>query len=141
MKLTYILPIAIGGGALLYFLSKAQAGKSIAVNFKGIKTKGKDIFATFILQNSSSTQVTVNSIFGDVYVNGQVLANVSNADTFTINGNDEATYTVKLTPNYLSIAQIVFNMLSFKQQFKVQFIGKINSSGAIITVNQTIFQR
>lgn len=141
MKLTTIIPIGIGAGAILYYLSKAQAGKNIAVNFKGIKQKGKDIFATFILQNSSSTKATVNSIFGEILVNGQTLANVSNADTFTINGNDEATYTVKLTPNYISIAQIVLNMLSFKQQIKVQFVGKINSSGAIITVNQTIFQR
>ena len=77
-----ILPILLGG-ALVFFASKAQAGKNIKAYLKGVKFTGKfpqKAYITFRLVNGSSSSVTIDSIVGEVYVNGKMFGDINNVE-------------------------------------------------------------
>lgn len=142
MKATYLIPIAAAGAVVLYFMSKAQAGKNIKVYLNNLKFSGGKIlpnaFLEFRVLNGSSTAVTIDSLIGEVFVNGKFFASVSNTDRFTVPANAETFYTVKLTPAGLNLIGIVFSLLKSRQSIIVEFNGTINSTGALIPVQQKI---
>lgn len=141
MKATYLLPIA-AGAAVLYFMSKAQAGKNIKVYLHGLSFGGgsivPNVFLKFRLVNGTSTTVTISSIVGDVAINGKQFASVSNTKAFNIPANSETFYTVKLTPSALSSIAIVYNLLKNKQRVIAEFNGTVNSTGMLIPIQQKI---
>ena len=141
MKAMYILPIA-AGAAVLYFMSKAQAGKNIKVYLQGLKFSGggivPNIFLNFRVVNGTSTSVSIDSLVGEVFINNKFFASVSNTDKFNIPANAETYYTVKLSPSGLSTIAIVYNLIKNKQAVTVEFSGTVNSTGALIPVRQKI---
>lgn len=142
MNIKTILPFALAGGAVLYFMSKAQAGKNIKINLSGVSFSGGTIipnaFLKFRVLNGTSTGVTLNSLVGEVFVNGKFFATVSNTDKFTIPANSETYYSVKLSPSGLQMIGILYNLIKNKQRVNVEFTGTVNTSGALIPINQKI---
>ena len=135
-----LLPL-LAGGIVLFFASKAQAGKNIKAYLKGVKFSGKfpqTAFITFRIVNGASAGVVVNSIVGEVYINGKLVGDVNNVQNFTIPANSEVEYTVKLTPSSLGIIAIIYQLFTTKQKFVVEFKGTVNSTGALISIDQKI---
>ena len=142
MNIKTILPFALAGGAVLYFMSKAQAGKNIKINLSGVNFSGGNVipnaFLKFRVLNGTSTSVILNSVVGEVFVNGKFFATVSNTDRFTIPANSETYYSVKLSPSGLSMIGILYNLIKNRQTVNVEFTGTVNTSGALIPINQKI---
>lgn len=136
-----ILPL-LAGGIVLYFFSKGQAGANIKPYFKGLKVTGNafspKFFLTFRIVNVSSFGVTVNAIAGEIYVNGKLVGDVNNTETFTIPKTSEIDYTVKFEPNSIAVIQTLYRFILRGQKMKISFVGKINTTGALVPINQEI---
>lgn len=139
--------ILLGIGAVaLFFLSRARAGQALKIYFDSLqigKIKGlrvPDIFARFRIVNPSNTPLSVNSIAGDLFVNGSQFADVQQTEKIDIPGNKEIFYNVKITVNALQAVQTLISFLRQKQKVKIDFTGTVNSSGLLIPINQTIYQ-
>jgi LEA14-like dessication related protein len=139
MNYVSILPIA-AGAAILYFIGKAQTGKNLKIYLTGVKFSGggliPNIFLNFRVLNVTSNSVSIDSLVGDVTINGKFFASVSNTERFTIPANSDTYYSVKLTPSALSAISIVYNLIKNKQRVNVEFNGTVNSTGALIPINQ-----
>lgn len=130
-------------GAILYYFSKARAGQNLRVSFFGIKF-GKlrgfnlPIEAKFRLINGSNTPVTINSIVGELRVNGKQLSTVSQVQPFDVAGNSDTIYTVNVQTGAFDVINIVRDFIKRKQKLVVEFDGIVNSTGIMIPVQQTV---
>jgi LEA14-like dessication related protein len=141
MNYVSILPIA-AGAAVLYFISKAQTGKNLKIYLTGVKFSGggliPNIFLQFRVLNVTSSSVAIDSLVGEVTINGKFFASVSNTDRFVIPANSDTFYSVKLTPSTLSAISIVYNLIKNRQKVNIDFGGTVNSTGALIPINQKV---
>lgn len=141
MNAAYILPIAAGAAAL-YLISKAQTGKNLKIYLHGVKFSGggliPNIFLQFRVLNVSSNSVAIDSLVGEVYINGKFFASVSNTERFNIPANSDTFYSVKLTPSALSAISIVKNLIQNRQKVNIEFNGTVNSTGALIPLSQKV---
>lgn len=140
------LPFIIAGAGLIlfYFLSKAKAGKSLKINFYDISFGSgsgfnvPDLFVRFQIINPSSTAITIDSIVGDLYINDDNFATISNIEKFTIPAKQTILYKVKVQIGILNAVTSLYTLFKNKQKMKVTFNGNVNSSGVIIPINQTL---
>jgi hypothetical protein len=140
------IPFIIAGAGLIlfYFMSKAKAGKSLKVNFHDIlfgSSSGfniPDMYVRFQIINPSSTPITIDSIVGDVIINGNSFATISNTSKFQIPAKETILYKVKVQIGLLNVATTLYDLYRNKEKFNVTFNGSINSSGLLIPINQTI---
>ncbi|NDA63441.1 MAG: hypothetical protein EBX50_15585 [Chitinophagia bacterium] len=144
-KTVKILLTVLGIGAAWYYFSKARAGQNLRINFSGLKF-GKftglslPLQLSFNIVNGSSTPITVNSIVGEVYVNGRVLSTVNNLDRFEIPANSSTVYTTLVQTSAIDAIQVVRGLIKDKKKLTVTFKGNVNSTGMMIPVEQTIVQ-
>lgn len=140
------LPFILTGAAVLlfYFYSKGAAAKNLKVYFKDIytkKIKGQlfpAIYARFTINNGANTPLTVNSIVGDITVNGNAFSSVSSFDKYTIAANSSSVLTLKIETPVTSVAQLVYNLLTRKEKINVRFEGTVNSTGVVMPISQSI---
>lgn len=146
MNKTLKLILTVGAvGAVWYFMSKARAGRNLRVNFLNLKF-GKftglslPIELSFSIINGSNTPITVNSIVGEVYVNGRILSTVNNLDRFEIPPNSSTVYKTTVSTSGLDVINVVRGLIRDKKRIAVTFKGQVNSTGMMIPVEQTVFQ-
>jgi hypothetical protein len=136
-----LLPL-LAGGVVLYFFSKKQAGANIKVYFKGIKTTGSALspkfYLTFRIVNVSSFGVTINAIAGEVFVNNKLVGDVNNVETFTVPKTSEIDYSVKFEPNSINVIKTLYQFFLLHQKMEIMFKGTINTTGALIPVEQKV---
>ena len=144
MKKTTIFIIGAGALVLLYFMRKASAGKKIKASLFNLRTKSRgglipDIFIDFKLINPSNEILSISSITGDLLLNDNQLATVSNLNNITVQPMSERIYPVKLELTGLSVVQTVYSLIKNKGAgLKVAFNGAVNSMGFDIPINQSI---
>lgn len=145
MKMSYIIPIVVGGG-LLYYFTKGKTAKNLKIYLDGVKfgsVKGlslPDTFVRFKIINPTNNSITITSLAGDLKINNKDFASISNTEKFDIPGNKEVFYSVKITAPIISVLQTIYNYFKAKQKLKLSFDGIVNSTGVTIPINQTIFQ-
>jgi len=140
------LPFIIAGAGLIlfYFLSKAKAGKSLKINFfdisfgSGSGFNVPDLFVRFQIINPSRTPITIDSIVGDLIINNENFATISNVEKFTIPAQQTILYKVKVQIGVLNAFTTLYTLFKNKQKLKVTFNGNVNSSGIMIPINQTL---
>ena len=139
--------ILIAGAVAYYYFSFGSAAKKIKVYFQSIKfgaSKGfkiPPIFAVFRIVNPSNTDLTVNSVAGDILVNGSVLASIQNLQAFTIPARSEKFYDIKIEAPISNVLRTAYNLFTTKgKKYTVSFDGTVNAAGAAIAVNQTVVQ-
>lgn len=140
------VPFIIAGAGLLlfYFWSKAKAGKSLKINFHDISFGSSsgfnipELFVRFQIINPSSTPITIDSIVGDLYVNNDSFATISNTDKFTIPAKQTILYKVKVQIGVLNVATTFYSLIRNRKKVNITFNGNVNSSGVMIPINQTI---
>jgi LEA14-like dessication related protein len=142
----YIPFIILAAGAAVYFISKAGAAKKLRVYFKDVffgKASGfriPDIFARFRIVNPTNTDLTVDSIAGDIYFNKNLLASIQNLSKVTIPANSEIVYPIKIEASAFNIALTLYNFIKNKSKVNISFEGTVNSSGFVIPLKQLIIQ-
>jgi len=130
-------------GAILYYFSKARAGKNLNVSFFGIKfgkLRGLNlpIEAKFRLINGSNTPITINSIVGTLEITGKQLATVSQVQPFDVPANSDTIYTVLVQTSAFDAINVIRDFIKNRQKFIVSFDGIVNSTGILIPIKQTI---
>jgi LEA14-like dessication related protein len=114
-------PFLLGGGLLLYYFTKLKsASESIRVNLINLKlSRGTGLnlpTLTMIFEIVNPTNTTVNllGIVGDVYVNNEYIANVSNLDKVEIPGNNKIIYPVDIKTSVLDAIPALLNLIKNK---------------------------
>lgn len=137
--------IGLGAVAILYLLSKKQASEQLRVNLFNLKLKRKsginlpDIFLGFKIINPSDTVLSVTSIVGDLFINGNQLSTISNLQRVEIPANQSIIYEVKVETSGLSAIQTLYALWKNKSKLKVEFKGVVNSEGFVIPIDNTIY--
>jgi LEA14-like dessication related protein len=143
----YLPFVLIAGAVAYYYLSFGTAAKKIKFYFQSLKfgaSKGLNIppiFAVFRIVNPSNTTLTVDSIAGDILVNGSILASIQNLQSFTIAARSEKLYEIKIEAPISNILSTAYQLFTTRgKKFNISFDGTVNAAGAAIPVNQTVIQ-
>lgn len=136
----------VGGVALLglYFLMRGKAAKRLQIFFKDIRVgeikglKIPDIFARFRVVNPTSTPLSVDSIAGQIYLNGKLFTSVQNLNKTNIPGNTETVYEVKVSTPGISAGLAILDLIRNKKNAEFEFKGTINTTGVILPINESV---
>lgn len=145
MKNKSFIFIGLGAAVLLYILSKKSAAKNLKVYFQTIgfkKGKGLNlptVQAVFRIINPTNSTLTIDSIAGDILVNGSLLSSLSQIDKLNIPGNSESLYTVNIKTPVFNVLSTVYMLFKNKtKKLNIEFTGSVNSGGIIIPINQNV---
>jgi len=143
----YLPFVLIAGAVAYYYLSFGTAAKKIKVYFQSIKfgkSRGLSIppiFAVFRVVNPSNTTLTIDSIAGDILVNGTTLASIQNLEKFTIPARSEKFYDVKVEAPISNVLSTAYSLFTTRgKKYTISFDGTVNAAGAAIAINQTVVQ-
>jgi len=144
MKKSFLF-IGVGAAILLYLLSKKSAAKNLKVYFQTLSVKKSRGFnfptiqAVFRIVNPTSSTLTIDSIAGDINVNGKFLSSLSQTETLTIAANSETLYTINIkTPIFNALSTLVELVKARSKNIKVSFDGTVNSGGILLPISETI---
>lgn len=139
--------VLIAAAVAYYYVSFGSAAKKLKFYFQSIKfgsSKGfsiPPIYAVFRIVNPSNTTISVNSIAGDITINGSPLASIQNLEKFTVSARSERFYEVKIQAPITSILSTVYSLFTSKgKKYTLAFDGTVNAAGAAIAINQTVVQ-
>jgi LEA14-like dessication related protein len=114
-------PYLLGGGLLIYYFTKLKkASASIKVNLIDLKlSRGTGLnlptlTMKFEIINPTNTTVNVLGVVGDVYLNDQFIATVSNLDKIQIPGNDKIDYSIDVKASALDAIPAIINLIKTK---------------------------
>ena len=138
--------LLIGGAvaaAALYFWSRGKAGEKLRVYFQGITTSrsGKlipNLFVNFRIVNPTSTALSVDSIAGDIIVNGKPISAVQNLSKINIPANGQTIYPIQVYIQGFQAVMLILDFVKKRQKINVTFEGTVNSSAFVIPVKQTV---
>lgn len=144
MKKSFLF-VGVGAAILLYILSKKSAAKNLRVYFQTVtlkKAKGLNfptVQAVFRIVNPTSSALTIDSIAGDILLNGQLLSSLSQTESLSIPGQSESIYTVNIkTPIFNALTTLISLLKNKSKKINVEFTGSVNSGGIIIPLQQKV---
>lgn len=144
MKKSFLF-VGVGAAILLYILSKKSAAKNLRVYFQTVtlkKAKGLNfptVLAVFRIVNPTSSALTIDSIAGDILLNGQLLSSLSQTESLSIPGQSESIYTVNIkTPIFNALTTLISLLKNKSKKINVEFTGSVNSGGIIIPLQQKV---
>lgn len=144
MKKSFLF-VGVGAAILLYILSKKSAAKNLRVYFQTVtlkKAKGLNfptVQAVFRIVNPTSSALTIDSIAGDILLNGQLLSSLSQTESLSIPGQSESIYTVNIkTPIFNALTSLISLLKNKSKKINVEFTGSVNSGGIIIPLQQKV---
>ena len=95
--------------------------------------------AVFRIVNPTSSALTIDSIAGDILLNGQLLSSLSQTDSLSIPGQSESIYTVNIkTPIFNALTTLISLFKNKTKKINVEFTGSVNSGGIIIPISQKV---
>lgn len=137
-RINPLIPIALGGAALLVFNRLQTASVAPRLNYviKGLSADFKvlsvQINVDIGIQNPTSTSVIIKSFTGNLYLNTFYLGNVSNMTATEIAANSQTTYRVAILINTLSLPGPVLTMLQNYSGIDVKLDGTINVDNIVV---------
>lgn len=123
-------------GALYYFAKLKKTADVIKVNLANVKLKKGSglslptIVMSFDIQNPTNNPVNVKGVVGDVYINGQYVANVSNLNQVKIPANGSTIYSVDVKAGISDTISTLISLLKKKKAGE--------SKGVTITANLNV---
>lgn len=141
-----ILPAAlvfIAGLILLNKFAKGSAASNLTFNIAGIDFSFAGLVPTMTLsiavQNTSSQSLTINSMAGSLYINGEYAANVSSFQQLTIPANTEQVYKINLRLSITGVINSVIDIVSGKSSdtANIRFAGTVNFENLQLPVDLT----
>jgi hypothetical protein len=144
MKRYFPILAVVGVAAFYFFYRKAQAVQNLKVYFQNLKFdkvtgfKIPPIYAVFRIVNPTNTQLTVDSIAGNVTVNDKLLATIQNLNKLEISPRSEITYPIKIQAPVLSTAFTILDLIKNKGKLNVAFDGVVNAGNVVIDIKQSI---
>lgn len=142
MNVKGLLGFAALSAAALYFLSrKKQFVKSAVFTFEKLDfdLKKKKILVKLGILNPTGQTATINSVVGNLSVNGSPIATVENFEKMNISATGKSFLNLKLSPSVAGIWTVLKNFV--KAKFKgtgkstAIFTGTANVNGVSIPIN------
>jgi len=144
MKRNTIIILVIAAAAGLYFFTRGKAAQRLQIFFQDIKLgeikglKIPDIFARFRVINPSSTPLSINSLAGEIYLNGKLFTTVSNLQKTQIAANTETIYSVKVVTPGLNAFYALYNLIKNKKDAQIEFKGTVNTTGVVLPITEAV---
>lgn len=136
----------IGAGviaAAYYFFRLKRTGQNIKVNLANVSLRRSSglslptVRMDFEIQNPTNGTANIKGVVGDVYINGQYLANVSNLTTTQVKPNSSTIYSVDVKAGITDTITTLISLLSKKNAGSpkgVNFTADLN-----VNVNDILF--
>jgi LEA14-like dessication related protein len=141
-----LIPFIIGGGLLAFYYLR-RAGENLKVNLTGVSVKKASglslpyLLLKFNIQNVTNTFLNINGIVGDIYINDEYFANVSNLNKVVVPANGSLIYEVKVDAGVLDTITNLISLITKKTK-KIKITGNLsmNVNGIIlpITISRVI---
>lgn len=141
-----VLPLALVFIAGLFVIPKLLKGSAIStlryiltgINFK-FSGLIPYITLTIAVQNTSNQAITINSISGDLFINGEKTAAISNFQKFVIEGNSEQDITITARLDLTEIISQVIDIFSgrIKASADIRFSGYVNAENLQLPIDLT----
>jgi len=141
------MPFLVIGGAIaiFYILRKSGSAKTLRIYFRDIIFRPKsgfnlpDIYARFNVINGSPTTLTLDSLTGDIFINGVVLSSVSQLQKQDFSPNSETVISIKVaTPGAQAVLSLLQLLREKTKGITVSFEGNVRSEGVIIPISKSI---
>jgi LEA14-like dessication related protein len=128
-----LLAIGLIGAGLIVFnrLQTAGSAERLKYVFKNIKAEFQSAFVVQVnidieIQNPTSNSFVIQSMAGDLSLNGQYLGNVSNFTATQITGNSATPYRVSVQLSTLSMSANLVSLLTNFSGVTAKIDGTIN---------------
>jgi LEA14-like dessication related protein len=105
-----VIWIALAAGAVLLY-TRIRALTNLQFVARNIGFGGGGIQLQVGVQNPTSTDLTLKSIFGQFIVNGSPVGNVSSSYQQIVKGNSETTVLVTISPDIFGSVGLLVNQL------------------------------
>lgn len=136
MKTSTIVLLAAAGYGV-YYLSQLNMGvDTVNINFAGVQIKSlTDYVVQLNVQNVSNISATVNSLSGNILINGNQLGSISDFSPTTIPANGQINIPVEISPSILSIPGDVQSVMNSGGILNFTAVGNINVAGLVLPFN------
>jgi LEA14-like dessication related protein len=141
-KKTILGILAVGIGYVV--LQGFRFVKNIQIQVSNIKIGGSfsnpEIYCNFTVINPTNLSVTIDAIKGDILYHNEKVAQAWVMDPFTIKGNDQINFSVRLIPEFSSAINLIGQLISGSLDKEFYFVGRIWAGTIPFDVNQKIIQ-
>lgn len=137
--------VALGVGAIWLLSKSAKASALTRMTFRlvGVSVGGSllspELDLQILAQNATDTAVNIQSMTGDVFVNGSKVANLSSFQAFRLQANSETPFSVKARLNLAGSLTQILSILDGVggTQAVVTIKGTINADGVVVPIDIT----
>lgn len=137
MKTSTVLLLAGGAYGLYYISELGLATNTITVVFQGVNFQSlTSVQVNLLIQNITNASVTVNSMTGNLLMNGNQLAALSDFTQRVIPANGQVTVPINVSLSVLSLPGNIISLTQLTgQTIDFTAVGNVNVSGLILPFN------
>jgi len=142
MKNSTALLLAAGGLALIYGSRVATGVNTVNFVLNGVDLSDiTNIKLQFLVQNVSNATGVLNSLSGNITVNGNDLGNISDFNPVTIPPNSQQPINISLRPDLISLPQTIAALIqqngSGNNDLNFEVTGNANVNGIVLPFDLT----
>lgn len=118
----------------LYFFTRFRALSALQFVARNVSVSPGGLVLQVGVQNPSSADITINSLFGSVLINGNAIGDISEMLNKVIKGNSETMVPLTIAPNLFgSVALLIQNIQAGGQlPREITFNGSANVDNNVI---------
>ncbi len=137
MKTGTVLLVGAGLYGVWYMSQLGLATGTVSIVLDGVEIKGITNYVVNLkIQNVSNISVNVNSLTGDILLNGNELASISYFDKLTVPANGQINIPIKVSPSLLDLPSALRGLLqSGLINLNFSIIGLVNANGLVLPFN------
>jgi hypothetical protein len=132
------LPIIAIGAAAYFLLKKANAAKNFTFFFKGVTFKNFPNAEIIVgIRNPSGDSFKLDSLVGEISVNGKVIGSINSFQKIIIIANNETLMRIKVEPALVALGETFAQLFLRKksEKFIVNLNGTANVAGFPLPIN------
>lgn len=134
MKTGTVVLLGIGGLVLWEAYNLSVGTGTMQIVFKGVQINSLTNYTiTLTAQNVSNVSISINSMTGNVLINGNQLASISDFTVRTIPANGQIDIPITVQPSLLSIPVDIQQLITNGgQTIDFTVTGNVNASGFVL---------
>lgn len=131
----------LGIGALLYWFNEKRAVKNIRVSLRGVKWTGSQLVLILQVINPSNISLTVQSVLGDLFYNGNQVATIVNFKPQGVAAGQFSNIEVAMQLSPMALLNIIPIIRQAKENgyknINLAFDGQVRANNIVIPIKQT----